>query len=121
MFFLDLPSCCVDALLVPITIIIIITTTASIQTRTLTASYNSNQVDLRILNEMGVSLDKSRYETKMRPVQKFRAGVFAVMAAIRMSNLEEQWRDARIIGEEVKLTRAKQARALRSRGRVLEV
>ncbi|KAK6364507.1 hypothetical protein LTS17_012130 [Exophiala oligosperma] len=80
-----------------------------------------NQVDLRILNEMGVSLDKSRYETKMKPVQKFRAGVFAVMAAIRMSNLEEQWRDARIIGEEVKLTRAKQARALRSRGRVLEV
>ena len=83
-------------------------------------SNNSNQVDLRILNEMGVSLDKAKYETKLQPVQKFRAGVFAVMAAIRMSNLEEQWRDARIIGEEVKLIRAKQAR-VRSRGRVLEV
>ncbi|KIW11024.1 hypothetical protein PV08_10323 [Exophiala spinifera] len=83
-----------------------------------------NQVDLRILNEMGVSVDKAKYETRLRPVQKFRAGVFAVMAAIRMSNLEEQWRDARIIGDEVKLIRAKQASRTRSRGlggKVLEV
>ena len=69
---------------------------------------------------MGVSLDTHKYETKLRPVQKFRAGVFAVLAAIRMSNLEEQWRDARIIGEELKLVRTKQLKA-RSRARVMQV
>lgn len=82
---------------------------------------SSNQIDLRILGEMGVTLDRSKYETKLRPVQKFRAGVFAVMAAIRMSNMEEQWRDARLIGEELKHARAKQANQARSRVRVLEV
>ncbi|KAK5205773.1 hypothetical protein LTR96_008941 [Exophiala xenobiotica] len=79
-----------------------------------------NQVDLRILGEMGVSLDHRKYETKMRPIQKFRAGVFAVLAAIRMSNLEEEWRDARMIGEELNLVRTKQLKA-RSRVRVVEI
>ncbi|KAI1609250.1 hypothetical protein EDD37DRAFT_640799 [Exophiala viscosa] len=79
-----------------------------------------NQIDLRILGEMGVMLDRSKYNTKLRPVQKFRAGVFAVIAAIRMSNMEEQWRDARLIGEELKQARAK-ANQGRSRVRVLEV
>ena len=69
---------------------------------------------------MGVMLDRSKYENKLRPVQKFRAGVFAVIAAIRMSNMEEQWRDARLIGEELKHARAK-ANQGRSRVRVLEV
>jgi hypothetical protein len=69
---------------------------------------------------MGVSLDHHKYETKVRPIQKFRAGVFAVLAAIRMSNLEERWRDARMIGEELNLVRTKQLKA-RSRARVVEV
>jgi hypothetical protein len=56
----------------------------------------------------------------VRPIQKFRAGVFAVLAAIRMSNLEERWRDARMIGEELNLVRTKQLKA-RSRARVVEV
>ncbi len=69
---------------------------------------------------MGVSLDTRKYEqSPLKPVQRFRAGVFAVMAAIRMSNMEEQWRDARLIGEELRLIRAKQAQAKpRSRVRV---
>lgn len=81
----------------------------------------SNQVDLRILNEMGVSVDQAKYERKLRPVQKFRAGVLAVMAAIRMSNMEESWRDARLLGEELKLVRAKQIRPRSKFARVLEL
>ncbi|ETI24982.1 hypothetical protein G647_04352 [Cladophialophora carrionii CBS 160.54] len=69
-----------------------------------------NQVDLRILGEMGVSLDKRKYEVKLKPVQKFRAGVFMVIAAIRMSNMEEQWREAKLLGEELKLLRTRQAK-----------
>lgn len=70
---------------------------------------------------MGVSLDKHKYETKLKPVQKFRAGVFAVIAAIRMSNMEEQWRDAKLLGEELRLARTRQVKTRSSRIRVLEV
>jgi hypothetical protein len=87
---------------------------------TFTDLYDSNQVDLNILGEMGVSVDKRKYEVALKPVQKFRAGVFAVIAAIRMSNMEEQWREARLLGEELKLVRARQSKARRSI-RVLEV
>ena len=80
----------------------------------------SNQVDLRILGEMGVSLDKRKYEVKLKPIRKFRAGVFAVIAAIRMSNMEEQWRESRLLGEELKLVRARQTK-YRSKVRVLGV
>ncbi len=69
---------------------------------------------------MGVSLDKRKYEVKLKPIQKFRAGVFAVIAAIRMSNMEEQWRDAKLLGEELKLIRTRQSKP-RSKIRVLEV
>ncbi|KEF62852.1 uncharacterized protein A1O9_00825 [Exophiala aquamarina CBS 119918] len=79
-----------------------------------------NQVDLRILGEMGVSLEQRKYESKLRPVQKFRAGVFAVIAAIRMSNMEESWREAKIMGEELRLMRTKQSKS-RTRVRILEV
>lgn len=80
----------------------------------------SNQVDLRILGEMGVSLDSHKYEAKLKPIQKLRAGISVVIAAIRMSNMEAQWRDARVIGEELKLLRTKQSKP-RSRVRMLEV
>lgn len=70
---------------------------------------------------MGVSLDKRKYETKLKPVQKFRAGVFAVIAAIRMSNMEERWRDAKLLGEELRLSRTRQVKSRSSRIRVLEV
>ncbi|KAG9790839.1 hypothetical protein KCU88_g1181, partial [Aureobasidium melanogenum] len=79
-----------------------------------------NQVDLRILGEMGVSLDSRKYESRLKPVQKFRAAVSVVIAAIRMSNMEEQWRDARLIGEELKIMRMKQTKS-RSRARVLDI
>jgi hypothetical protein len=77
-------------------------------------------VDLRILGEMGVSLDARKYESPLKPVQRFRAGVFAVMAAIRMSNMEEQWRDARLMGDELRVIRAKQAKP-RSRIRLTDI
>lgn len=69
---------------------------------------------------MGVTLDQHKYDNKLKPIQKFRAGVYAVVAAIRMSNMEEQWRDARLIGEELKLIRSKQSKP-RNRMRVLEI
>ncbi|KIW27928.1 uncharacterized protein PV07_07624 [Cladophialophora immunda] len=79
-----------------------------------------NQVDLHILGEMGVAMDKRKYEVKLKPVEKLRAGVLAVIAAIRMSNMEEQWREARLLGEELKLIRTRQSRQ-RSTRRVLEI
>lgn len=69
---------------------------------------NSNQVDLRILREMGVDVDRRKYEKPLRPVQKFRAGVFAIIAAIRMSNMERQWRQVKLVGEEIKLVRERE-------------
>jgi len=64
---------------------------------------------------MGVKIDKDRYEQPLRPLQKFRSGVFAVIAAIRMSNMEEQWKEAKRIGEELRVVRSKQAQARSSR------
>jgi hypothetical protein len=56
---------------------------------------------------MGVDVDRRKYEKPLRPVQKFRAGVFAVMAAIRMSNLERQWREVKLVGEDLRMVRSK--------------
>ncbi|RMZ77230.1 hypothetical protein DV738_g4490, partial [Chaetothyriales sp. CBS 135597] len=64
-----------------------------------------NQIDLRILREMGVEIDKAKYQTRLKPIQKFRAGVFAVIAAIRMSDMEEQWRDVKKLGDELQSLR----------------
>ena len=71
---------------------------------------SSNEVDLRILREMGVEIDRQKYIKPLQPVQRFRAGVFAVIAAIRMSNMEERWRAARDMGEELKAMRKRQVR-----------
>ncbi|RMD42304.1 hypothetical protein DV735_g2832, partial [Chaetothyriales sp. CBS 134920] len=60
-----------------------------------------NQIDLRILREMGIEIDKAKYQTRLKPIQKFRAGVFAVIAAIRMSDMEEQWRGVKKLGDEL--------------------
>jgi len=60
---------------------------------------------------MGVEVDKRKYEKELAPVQKFRAGVFVVVAAIRMSKLEQQWRGVRQMGEELKGARAKQSKS----------
>lgn len=87
-------------------------------------SGNSNQIDLRILREMGVELspeDQRKIREKERgnltPKQKFRAGVFVVIAAMRMSEMEEQWRGVRLLGEEVNRARAKGER-IRSTAKV---
>ena len=64
-----------------------------------------NQIDLRILREMGVDLNGKKYEKPLKPIQKFRAGIHCVIAAIRISNMEEQWREARKIGDEISRAR----------------
>ena len=74
-----------------------------------------NQIDLRILREMGVDIERKKYEKKLSPVQKLRAGVFCVIAAKRMSKMEEQWRDARKIGDELQYARKRQARQVSDR------
>ena len=76
---------------------------------------SSNQVDLRILREMGVDVDRRKYEKPLQPVQKFRAGVLAIMAAIRMSNMERQWREVKQVGEDLKMVRSRQVSRVRVR------
>jgi hypothetical protein len=77
---------------------------------------NSNQVDLRILREMGINVDRKNYEKILRPVQKFRAGVFAIMAAIRMSNMERRWREVKLVGEELRLVKERGIEGRRTSG-----
>lgn len=50
---------------------------------------------------MGVDTErqKSKFLKPLMAKQKFRAGVFVVIAAIRMSRLEEQWREKKVLGE----------------------
>jgi len=55
---------------------------------------------------MGADVDKRKYDQKLRSRQKFRAGVWAVVAAIRISNMEEQWRNVRRIGDELHMLRS---------------
>ena len=64
-----------------------------------------NQVDLRILREMGIDLDGKKYDKALTPVQKLRAGVSVVIAVNRMTKLGEQWKGARRIGEELAIAR----------------
>jgi hypothetical protein len=72
----------------------------------------SNQIDIRILREMGVELSardqakiKEAQTPKLTPRQKFRAGVYAVIAAMRLSEMEEQWRPVKEMGWELEMKR----------------
>ena len=60
---------------------------------------------------MGAELsakDRAKVKDKtLTPKQKFRAGVFVIIAAMRMSEMEEQWREVRRIGEQVAAGREK--------------
>ena len=69
---------------------------------------------------MGVEVDKTKYQGKLKPIQKFRAGVYAVIAAIRLSDMEEQWRGVKMIGDELQVVRAKQLRT-KTKGVIREV
>lgn len=60
-----------------------------------------NQIDLRVLREMGINIDRKKYEKSLSPARKFRAAVFCVIAASRMTKLGEQWKPARRIGDEL--------------------
>lgn len=62
-----------------------------------------NEIDLRILREMGVEVPpRQKYERKLTPRNKFRAGVFTVIAAMRLSDLQEEWGVWKGVGEELK-------------------
>ena len=62
-----------------------------------------NQIDLRMLKEMGVDIPRSKFETKLKPKEKFRAGVYAVIAAMRLSVLEEDARSVKRLGQSLKV------------------
>ena len=67
----------------------------------------SDTHDLKILRQVGIHVpSKTRHGERLAPVQKLRAGVFAVMATIRMRKLEQQWRGVRMLGDELKRLRS---------------
>lgn len=46
--------------------------------------------------------DRAKVKEKaLTPAQRFRAGVYVIIAAMRMSEMEEQWRAVRKIGDQV--------------------
>ena len=57
-----------------------------------------NGIDLKLLRELGVRVSKNT----LSPRQKFRAGVFVVIAAVKMSNQEQHWRGVKALGEELR-------------------
>ena len=58
-----------------------------------------------MIQEMGVKAPKSSYESKLALRQRFRAGVYAVVAANRMRCLERQWWGVKILGEGLRRAR----------------
>lgn len=59
---------------------------------------------------MGVEIPRrEKYEKKLTPKQKFRAGVFAVIAAMRISDLQEDWAGWKAVGEDLKARAASAA------------
>jgi hypothetical protein len=74
-------------------------------------SVRSNEIDLKILREMGVKVpSREKYERKLTPKNKFRAGVFVVMAAMRLSKGEEEWAAWKGVGEKLKLASVESAK-----------
>lgn len=64
---------------------------------------SSNEIDLKILREMGVSVPpREKYEKKLKPINKFRAGVYTVIAAMRLSDMQEEWSEWKGVGEKLK-------------------
>lgn len=61
-----------------------------------------------MIQEMGVKANRSSYESKLAVRQRFRAGVYAVLAANRIKSLEREWRGVRRMGEGL----------IRARGRI---
>jgi chromosome segregation ATPase len=57
-----------------------------------------NGIDLKLLRELGVRVSKNA----LSPRQKFRAGVFAVIASVRMRSQEQHWRGVKALGEELR-------------------
>jgi hypothetical protein len=57
-----------------------------------------NGIDLKMLRELGVRVSKDT----LSPRQKFRAGVFAVIATIKIRNQEQHWRGVKALGEELR-------------------
>ena len=56
------------------------------------------------MREMGVQVPpRTKYERKLTPRNKFRAGVFTVIAAMRLSDMQEQWCEWKTVGEKLKV------------------
>jgi Pericentrin-AKAP-450 domain of centrosomal targeting protein len=66
---------------------------------------SSNQADLRMIQEMGVKAKRSSYESQLALRQRFRATVYAVVAANRIQRLEREWRRMRKMGEGLRRAR----------------
>lgn len=65
-----------------------------------------NQIDLRILREMGIDIERKAYEKPLSPAQKLRAVAFGIIATLRLRKASVQWQSAKQIGDE--LARKKQ-------------
>ena len=52
---------------------------------------------------MGVNIPpRAKYERKLTAVNKFRAGVYTVIAAMRLSSMQEEWSEWKGVGEKLK-------------------
>jgi hypothetical protein len=67
-----------------------------------------NGVDLKLLRGLGVRVSKST----LSPRQKFRAGVFAVIAAVKMRHQEQHWRGVKALGEELRRQKSREKGAV---------
>lgn len=60
-----------------------------------------NQIDLRILREMGIDIERKAYEKPLSPLQKLRAVTFSIIATSRLRKASVQWQSAKRIGDEL--------------------
>jgi chromosome segregation ATPase len=88
-----------------------VTRNADDVTRELDSQLGEMKAQLRRLREeIGTAMKRAdaaskeldALQARWAPRQKFRAGVFAVMAAIKMRNQEQQWRGVKALGEELR-------------------
>jgi Pericentrin-AKAP-450 domain of centrosomal targeting protein len=78
-------------------------------TNTQTDENHSNQADLRMLSQLGVTPKRGDYAERVAVRQRFRAAVFVVVAAKRMERLERGWRGVRRLGVRVEGVRRRVA------------
>ena len=71
-----------------------------------------NGVNVRLLRDLGVKVsNKGRTASSLQPRHRLRAGVFAVIAGIRIRNLEQKWRGVKDLGDELRKQKNKESGA----------